>query len=168
MKKYGKGGAYKSVPAGNKGLGKLPKAVRNKMGYKQMGGSTSPDQRYTKLNYKKDGSVKKYKEISKENFDKKSKKYSNQKGSNTLGTSSSNAQQVVSGKNPNKSVTRRSANISSPAMMSRGGEKLLVKMQMGGASMDMSDPLVDTMRGKKGKEIKKPMYKMGGWTSYKK
>ena len=49
-----------------------------------------------------------------------------------------------------------------------GGEKLLVKMQMGGASMDMSDPLVDAMRGKKGKEIKKPMYKMGGWTSYKK
>lgn len=168
MKKYGKGGAYKSVPAGNKGLGKLPKAVRNKMGYKQMGGSTSPDQRYTKLNYKKDGSVKKYKEISKENFDKKSKKYSNQKGSNTLGTPFSVRQQVTSGKNPNKSVTRRSANISSPAMMSRGGEKLLVKMQMGGASMDMSDPLVDTMRGKKGKEIKKPMYKMGGWTSYKK
>ena len=49
-----------------------------------------------------------------------------------------------------------------------GGEKLLVKMQMCGASMDMSDPLVDAMRGKKGKEIKKPMYKMGGWTSYKK
>jgi hypothetical protein len=42
-------------------------------------------------------------------------------------------------------------------------------MQMGGASMDMSDPLVEAMRGKKGKEIKKtPMYKMGGWTSSKK
>ena len=163
MKKYGKGGAYKSVPAGNKGLGKLPKAVRNKMGYKQMGGSTSADQTYTKINLNKDGSVKNYKETSPKKFNKKSKKYSNQKGSNTLGTSFSNVQQVVSGKNPNKSVTRRSA-----SMMSRGGEKLLLKMQMGGASMDMSDPLVDTMRGKKGKEIKKPMYKMGGWTSYKK
>ena len=86
MMKYGKGGSYKSVPAGNKGLGMLPEAVRNKMGYKKM-----------------------------------------------------------------------------------GGEKLLVKMQMGGASMDMSDPLVEAMRGKKGKEIKKaPMYKMGGWTSSKK
>ena len=168
MKKYGKGGAYKSVPAGNKGLGKLPKAVRNKMGYKQMGGSTSPDQTYTKLSYNKDGSVKNYKETSEKKFNKKSKKYSNQKGSNTLGTPFSVRQQVTSGKNPNKSVTRTSANSFSPAMMSRGGEKLLVKMQMGGASMDMSDPLVDAMRGKKGKEIKKPMYKMGGWTSYKK
>ena len=164
MKKYGKGGSYKPVPAGNKGLGKLPTAVRNKIGYKQMGGSTSADQTYTKLNYNKDGSVKNYKETSEKKFNKKSKKYSNQKGSNTLGSSSSKAQQVVSGKNPNKSVTRRSAN----AMMAMGGEKLLVKMQMGGASMDMSDPLVDAMRGKKGKEIKKPMYKMGGWTSYKK
>lgn len=163
MTKYKKGGSYKSVPAGNKGLSKLPTAVRNKMGYKQMGGSTSEGQKYTKLSLKNDGNVKKYKEISGKKFDKKSKKYSNQKGSNTLGSSSSVKQQVISGKNPNKSVSRRPA-----TMMSMGGEKLLVKMQMGGASMDMSDPLVDTMRGKKGKEIKKPMYKMGGWTSYKK
>jgi len=75
MKKYGKGGSYKPVPAGNKGLGMLPTDVRNKMGY----------------------------------------------------------------------------------------------MMYGGASMDMSDPLVETMRGKKGKEMKKtPMYKMGGWTHSKK
>lgn len=165
MTKYKKGGSYKPVPAGNKGLGKLPTAVRNKMGYKQMGGSTSADQTYTKLNLKKDGSVKNYKETSEKKFNKKSKKYSNQKGSNTLGSSSSKAQQVVSGKNPNKSVTRRSAN----AMMSMGGEKLLTKMTYGGASMDMSDPLVETMRGKKGKEMKKtPMYKIGGWTHSKK
>ena len=32
-KKYNKGGALKSVPSGNKGLGKLPTDVRNKMGY---------------------------------------------------------------------------------------------------------------------------------------
>ena len=164
MTKYGKGGSYKPVPAGNKGLGKLPTAVRNKMGYKQMGGSTSADQTYTKLSLKNDGSVKKYKETSKKKFDEKSKKYSNQKGSNTLGSSSSKAQEVVSGKNPNKSVSRRSA-----TMMSMGGEKLLTKMTYGGASMDMSDPLVETMRGKKGKEMKKtPMYKMGGWTHSKK
>ena len=163
MMKYGKGGSYKSVPSGNKGLSKLPKAVRNKMGYKQMGGSTSSDDKYTELNLKKDGSVKKYNEISKEKFNKKSGKYSNQKGSETYGSTSSKAQNVVSGKNPNKSVSRKTVN------MMYGGEKLLTKMTYGGASMDMSDPLVEAMRGKKGKEIKKtPMYKMGGWTSSKK
>ena len=31
--------------------------------------------------------------------------------------------------------------------MKQGGEKLLTKMTYGGASMDMSDKLVDTMRG---------------------
>lgn len=86
MTKYGKGGSYKPVPTGNKGLGMLPTDVRNKMGY-----------------------------------------------------------------------------------MMHGGEKLLTKMTYGGASMDMSDPLVETMRGKKGKEMKKtPMYKIGGWTHSKK
>ncbi len=61
--KYGKGGAMKAVPKGNKGLAKLPTAVRNKMGY-----------------------------------------------------------------------------------MMNGGEKLLNKMTYGGASMDMSDPMVKRMR----------------------
>ena len=39
-KKMSKGGSLKPVPSGNKGKGlsKLPKAVRNKMGYKQSGG----------------------------------------------------------------------------------------------------------------------------------
>ena len=31
----------KQVPAGNKGLGKLPKKVRNKMGYMNEGGMTA-------------------------------------------------------------------------------------------------------------------------------
>jgi hypothetical protein len=35
---YGKGGDVKSVPEGNKGLAKLPKDVRNKMGYMKKGG----------------------------------------------------------------------------------------------------------------------------------
>ncbi len=33
------GGSLKSVPAGNKGLSKLPTGVRNKMGYMKRGGS---------------------------------------------------------------------------------------------------------------------------------
>ena len=32
----------KQVPAGNKGLGKLPKKVRNKMGYMNEGGMAAP------------------------------------------------------------------------------------------------------------------------------
>ena len=32
----------KQVPAGNKGLGKLPKNVRNKMGYMNEGGMSAP------------------------------------------------------------------------------------------------------------------------------
>jgi len=36
--KYKKGGAMKAVPKGNKGLAKLPTAVRNKMGYMMDGG----------------------------------------------------------------------------------------------------------------------------------
>tara|TARA_R100001440_G_scaffold29728_1_gene47936 strand:- start:1696 stop:1962 length:267 start_codon:yes stop_codon:yes gene_type:complete len=35
------GGQLKDVPAGNKGLGKLPSAVRNKMGFKNRGGMIS-------------------------------------------------------------------------------------------------------------------------------
>ena len=37
-KMMGKGGSLKDVPSGNKGLPKLPTAVRNKMGFKQTGG----------------------------------------------------------------------------------------------------------------------------------
>jgi len=42
VKKMGMGGAMKDVPAGKKGLAKLPTEVRNKMGYKKNGGSTDP------------------------------------------------------------------------------------------------------------------------------
>tara|TARA_R100000951_G_C2594181_1_gene166058 strand:+ start:179 stop:454 length:276 start_codon:yes stop_codon:yes gene_type:complete len=35
--KYKPGGELKAVPSDNKGLAKLPTAVRNKMGYAQMG-----------------------------------------------------------------------------------------------------------------------------------
>ena len=38
-KKSAAGGSLKSVPEGNKGLKKLPTAVRNKMGYMKKGGS---------------------------------------------------------------------------------------------------------------------------------
>lgn len=38
-KKMSKGGALKPVPKDNKGLGKLPEDVRNKMGYMMYGGS---------------------------------------------------------------------------------------------------------------------------------
>jgi hypothetical protein len=41
MKMYKAGGGLKSVPFGNKGLGKLPQDVRNKMGYKKSGGKVS-------------------------------------------------------------------------------------------------------------------------------
>jgi hypothetical protein len=37
-KKMNKGGDMKQVPEGNKGLAKLPKNVRNKMGYMNKGG----------------------------------------------------------------------------------------------------------------------------------
>lgn len=38
MKKMKRGGALKTVPAGNKGLAKLPTGVRNNMGYMKSGG----------------------------------------------------------------------------------------------------------------------------------
>jgi len=41
MQTYTAGGSLKKVPTGNKGLGKLPTAVRNKMGYMSAGGSNS-------------------------------------------------------------------------------------------------------------------------------
>jgi hypothetical protein len=37
--KMAKGGTLKEVPSDNKGLSKLPTAVRNKMGYKKVGGT---------------------------------------------------------------------------------------------------------------------------------
>ena len=38
VKKMMGGGSLKPVPAGNKGLGKLPKSVRNNMGFMMEGG----------------------------------------------------------------------------------------------------------------------------------
>ena len=35
---YGKGGSVKQIPKNNKGLAKLPKTVRNQMGYMKDGG----------------------------------------------------------------------------------------------------------------------------------
>ena len=66
--------------------------------------------KFTQLKLKKDGTVKKYKEISEKKFDRVSKRYAKQDDSETLGTSTSNAQQVISGRNPNNSVSRRSVN----------------------------------------------------------
>ena len=66
--------------------------------------------KFTQLKLKKDGTVKKYKEISEKKFDRVSKRYAKQDDSETLGTSESNVQQVVSGRNPNNSVSRRSVN----------------------------------------------------------
>ena len=63
--------------------------------------------KFTQLKLKKDGTVKKYKEISEKKFDRVSKRYAKQDDSKTLGTSTSDAQQVVSGRNPNNSVSRR-------------------------------------------------------------
>jgi len=40
-KKMAKGGSLKTAPKGNKGLSKLPKGVRNKMGYMAKGGSAT-------------------------------------------------------------------------------------------------------------------------------
>jgi len=66
--------------------------------------------KFTQLKLKKDGTVKKYKEISEKKFDRVSKRYAKQDDSESLGTSESNVQQIVSGRNPNNSVTRRSVN----------------------------------------------------------
>ena len=41
-KKFKMGGSLKSVPAGNKGLKKLPTEVRNKMGFMKKGGPVAP------------------------------------------------------------------------------------------------------------------------------
>jgi hypothetical protein len=47
--KMEKGGAMKDVPAGKKGLAKLPTEVRNKMGYKKNGGATGKAQAGTEI-----------------------------------------------------------------------------------------------------------------------
>lgn len=48
----------------------------------------------------------KYKEISKNKFDRVSNRYAKQEGFEAIGNNKSNAQQVISGRNPKKSVSR--------------------------------------------------------------
>ena len=48
----------------------------------------------------------KHKEISKDKFDRLSNRYTKQEGSESLGTNTSMVQQVISGRNPKKSVSR--------------------------------------------------------------
>ena len=63
---------------------------------------------YTQAKYKKDGTVKKHKTISEKKFKRLSGRYAEQEGSESLGTSESRVQQTVSGRNPRKSVSRKS------------------------------------------------------------
>ena len=60
---------------------------------------------YTQKKYKKDGTVKKARAISEKKFDRKSKRYLNQRGVKSLGNNTSKTQTVVS-KNRRKSVTK--------------------------------------------------------------
>jgi len=68
-----------------------------------------PKSTYSQVKYKKDGTVKKYGAISEKKFDRKSDRYSKQKGSKSLGTNTSKSQQVVAGKGKRKSVSRTTA-----------------------------------------------------------
>lgn len=52
------GGTLKDVPADKVGLGKLPTAVRNKMGYKKTGGSVGKPKMKMGGSYKMGGSKK--------------------------------------------------------------------------------------------------------------
>lgn len=63
--------------------------------------------RYVQNKFKKDGSLKKHKNISEKKFNRLSKRYAKQEGSNTIGPLSTGKQQVVSGRNPRNSVSRR-------------------------------------------------------------
>tara|TARA_R110002167_G_scaffold47311_4_gene140194 strand:+ start:5626 stop:6030 length:405 start_codon:yes stop_codon:yes gene_type:complete len=62
---------------------------------------------YVQNKTRRDG-TNKNKEISAKKFNRVSNRYANQKGSNTLGTSTSRGQQVISGRNSGNSVSRRS------------------------------------------------------------
>jgi hypothetical protein len=52
-KKMAEGGSLKEVPEDNKGLGKLPTEVRNKMGYLKEGGNVNAAGNYTKPTLRK-------------------------------------------------------------------------------------------------------------------
>tara|TARA_R110000787_G_scaffold26118_2_gene73174 strand:+ start:910 stop:1344 length:435 start_codon:yes stop_codon:yes gene_type:complete len=62
---------------------------------------------YVQNKTRRDG-TNKNKEISAKKFNRVSNRYANQKGSNSLGTSTSRGQQVISGRNSGNSVSRRS------------------------------------------------------------
>jgi hypothetical protein len=70
--------------------------------------STTQKSGYKQTKYKKDGTLKKHKSISEKKFNRVSKRYSGQKGSKTLGTNTSQRQQVIAGGNgPRKFVSRK-------------------------------------------------------------
>jgi hypothetical protein len=56
--KMAMGGSLKDVPADKVGLSKLPTEVRNKMGYKKMGGSATKMKMGGGCGYKMGGSIK--------------------------------------------------------------------------------------------------------------
>jgi len=70
------------------------------------GNGGTPGTEYVINKYKKDGSLKKHKSISKNKFDRVSNRYAKQDGSKSLGTSTSRGEQVISGRNSNNSVSR--------------------------------------------------------------
>tara|TARA_R110002167_G_scaffold95793_1_gene254669 strand:- start:54 stop:383 length:330 start_codon:yes stop_codon:yes gene_type:complete len=79
------------------------------MKIKKMGKGGTFSQKYMMNKTKKDGTLK-HKEISKNKFNRLSKRYDKQDGSESLGTNTSIHQQNISGRNPNKSVSREDSN----------------------------------------------------------
>ena len=79
------------------------------MRIKKMGMGETSSQKYVMNKTKKDGTLK-HKEISENKFNRLSERYSTQDGSKSLGTNTSIRQQNISGRNPNKSVSREDTN----------------------------------------------------------
>ena len=98
MRAMADGGGLKGYMSGGGVYDNLMKA--------KPGGAISKPPTYVQNKYKKDGSLK-HKEISERKFNRVSNRYANQEGSNTLGTSTSRGQQVISGRNSRNSVSRR-------------------------------------------------------------
>ena len=94
------------IGAGSTDGGSSPTGMMKRGGVKKYGegGPTDPN-RYVmnKTNVFGKG---KYKEISKNKFDRVSNRFAKQEGSESLGNNKSISQQVISGRNPKKSVSR--------------------------------------------------------------
>ncbi len=115
----------------------------------ESGGPGGPsDTRYVMNKYKKDGTSKKHKEISKKRFDRVSKRYDKQKGSKSLGTSTSPGQQVISGRNPRNSVSRADKSRMKRPRMSKGGSLKEIPASNKGLPM-LSTPVRNQMGFKK-------------------